>query len=80
MEASGVAVFGCVAGLLVGSAMAYFLVNVLRPLFVLRPPVLIPATEVAVLAALVLGVSLVASLAATTLVNRLPPTELLRDE
>lgn len=80
MEASGVAVFGCVIGLLVGSGMAYLLVNVLRPLFVLRPPVLIPATEVATLAALVLGVSLVASLAATTLVNRLPPTELLRDE
>jgi putative ABC transport system permease protein len=80
MEASGVAVFGCVAGLLTGSGMAYFLVNVLRPLFVLRPPVLIPATEIAVLAALVLGVSLAASLAATTLVNRLPPTELLRDE
>jgi hypothetical protein len=60
--------------------MAYFLVNVLRPLFVLRPPVLIPAAAIATLAALVLGVSLVASLAATTLVNRLPPTELLRDE
>jgi putative ABC transport system permease protein len=79
VEASGVTVFGCLTGLLVGSGMAYFLVNVLRPLFVLRPPVLIPATEVATLAVLVLGVSLVASLAATALVNRLPPTELLRD-
>jgi len=80
MEAGGVVVFGCVAGLLVGSGMAYFLVNVLRPLFVLRPPIVIPATEIATLAALVLGVSLTASLAATTLINRLPPTELLRDE
>jgi len=79
VEASGVTVFGCLTGLLVGSGMAYFLVNALRPLFVLRPPVLIPATEVATLAVLVLGVSLVASLAATALVNRLPPTELLRD-
>jgi putative ABC transport system permease protein len=79
-EAGGVVVLGCLAGLLVGSAMAYFLVNVLRPLFVLRPPVVIPPAEVATLAALVLGVSLVASLAASTLVNRLPPTELLRDE
>jgi len=80
MEAGGVAIFGCVAGLLVGGGMAYFLVNVLRPLFVLRPSVVVPATGIATLAALVLGVSLVASLAATTLVNRLPPTELLRDE
>jgi hypothetical protein len=47
---------------------------------VLHPPVLIPAAEIAVLAALVLGVSLLASAAATTLINRLPPTELLRDE
>jgi putative ABC transport system permease protein len=80
MEAGGVAIFGCVAGLLVGGGMAYLLVSVLRPLFVLRPSVVVPASEVAALAALVLGVSLVASLAATTLVNRLPPTELLRDE
>jgi putative ABC transport system permease protein len=80
MEAGGVVALGCVAGLLVGGAMAYFLVNVLRPLFVLQPPVLVPATGVAILTALVLGVSLLASLAATVLVNRLPPTELLRDE
>jgi putative ABC transport system permease protein len=80
MEAGGVVALGCVVGLLVGGAMAYFLVNALRPLFVLQPPVLVPATGVAILTALVLGVSLLASLAATVLVNRLPPTELLRDE
>jgi putative ABC transport system permease protein len=80
LEAGGVVVLGCVAGLLVGSAMAWFLVNVLRPLFVLRPPLLVPADEIATLAALVVGVSLIASLAASRLVNRLRPTELLRDE
>jgi putative ABC transport system permease protein len=80
MEAGGVVVFGCVTGLLVGCAMAYFLVNVLRPLFVLRPPILLPAAGIVTLAVLTLGVSLIASLAATTLINRLPPTELLRDE
>jgi hypothetical protein len=47
---------------------------------VLRPPIVLPAAGIATLAALVLGVSLVASLAATALVNRLRPTELLRDE
>jgi putative ABC transport system permease protein len=80
MEAGGVVVFGCVTGLLVGCAMAYFLVNVLRPLFVLRPPILVPVAGIVTLAVLVLGVSLIASLGATTLINRLPPTELLRDE
>jgi putative ABC transport system permease protein len=80
MEAGGVVVGGAVAGLLVGGGMAIFLVSVLRPLFVLRPPIVVPAAELARLTALVLGVSLLASLAATTLVNRLPPTELLREE
>jgi hypothetical protein len=41
---------------------------------------LLPAAGIATLAALVLGVSLAASLLATALVNRLRPTELLRDE
>jgi putative ABC transport system permease protein len=80
VESGGVVVLGIVTGLLVGIGMAYFLVNVLRPLFVLHPPVVLPATDIAALTALVLGVSLLTSLAATTLVNRLPPTELLRDE
>ena len=80
MEAGGVVVLGCLTGLLVGSAMAYFLVSVLRPLFVLHPAFLVPAAEVATLAVLVLSVSLAASLAASRLVNRLRPTELLRDE
>jgi hypothetical protein len=40
----------------------------------------IPRADIAVLASLVLVVSLAASLAATTLIRRLPPGELLRDE
>ena len=80
VEAGVVVSLGCLIGLLIGGGMAFFLVNVLRPLFVLRPPIVLPAAEIATLAALVLGVSLIASLAATRLVNRLRPTELLRDE
>jgi putative ABC transport system permease protein len=79
-ESVGVVVVGAVVGTLVGVAMAYFLVTVLRPLFVLRPEVVIPRSDIAVLAALVLAVSVIASLAATTLIRRLPPGELLRDE
>jgi ABC-type antimicrobial peptide transport system permease subunit len=79
-EVVGVVVLGAGVGLLVGAAMAYFLVAVLRPLFVLRPVVVNPASDILVLTALVLAVSVVASLAATTLIRHLRPTELLRDE
>ena len=79
-ESSCVVIVGAVVGALIGAVMAYFLVTVLQPLFVLRPVVVIPRSDIAVLAALVLAVSVVASLAATTLIRRLPPGELLRDE
>jgi putative ABC transport system permease protein len=79
-ESFCVVVIGAGAGALVGAGMAYFLVTVLQPLFVLRPEIVIPGVDIAVLAALVLLVSVVASLAATTLIGRLPPGELLRDE
>jgi len=79
-ESLCVVVIGAGAGALVGAAMAYFLVTVLQPLFVLRPEIVIPGVDIAVLAALVLLVSVVASLAAATLIGRLPPGELLRDE
>jgi putative ABC transport system permease protein len=79
-ESLGVAVVGASLGALVGAGMAYFLVTVLRPLFVLRPEIVMPRTDIVLLAALVFAVSVISSLAATTLVRRLPPGELLRDE
>ena len=79
-ESVGVAVVGAGLGALVGAGMAYFLVTVLRPLFVLRPEIVLPRADIVLLAALVLAVSVIASLAATTLIRRLPPGELLRDE
>ncbi len=79
-ESAGVAVFGAAAGLVIGVAMAFFLVRVLRPLFVLRPTVVVPPAEIATLIALVVGVSVLGAVAATRLVNQLPATELLRDE
>ena len=79
-ESVGVSVVGAGVGALIGAVMAYFLVTVLQPLFVLRPEVVIPREDIAVLASLVFVVSLVASLAATNLIRRLPPGELLRDE
>ena len=60
--------------------MSYFLVSVLRPLFILSPPFIVPPLEIAALAALVVTAAVVTSVAATSIVNRLEPTELLRDD
>ena len=79
-EAGLVGVLGIGVGLLVGLGMASFLVSVLTPLFVLRPEVVTPVLDVGALIALVLVTSFLSSLAATSLVSRLPMTELLRDE
>jgi ABC-type lipoprotein release transport system permease subunit len=79
-ESLSAVVIGAGVGALVGGGMAYFLVTVLQPLFVLHPKVVLPRVDIAVLAALLLIVSVIASLSATTLIRRLPPGELLRDE
>ncbi len=79
-EAATVAIVGVVAGVLVGAAMGYYFVTVLRPLFVLTPNYAIPVAGVAIPAALVFVATVVSTVAASRLVNRLEPTELLRDE
>jgi len=74
------ATLGTVIGLLVGIGMASQFVHVLRPIFTLPPPLAVPASELAVLAALVLGATALSSVAAAVMIGRLKPTELLRDE
>ncbi|MGI8627770.1 MAG: ABC transporter permease [Geodermatophilaceae bacterium] len=79
-EAGTVAVGGAIAGLAVGAAMGYYFTTVLRPLFVLAPNYTLSVGAIATPIALVLVATVLASLAASRLVNRLEPTELLRDE
>ena len=79
-EASTVALGGTLAGLIVGAAMGSFFVAVLRPLFVLDPAITLPLIAASTPVALVAVATVVASVAAARLVNRLEPTELLRDE
>ena len=79
-EASTVAVIGAVAGVLVGSAMGYYFVTVLRPLFVLPPSYTLPIRTLLAPIGLVLIATVICTLAGSRLVNRLEPTELLRDE
>jgi len=79
-EAGTAAIAGCFVGVAVGFVMAFYLINVLRPLFVLTPPYNIPLGSIAAVVASVLVATVVTSVAASSLVNRLRATELLRDE
>ena len=74
------AILGIAIGMLVGLGMATQFVQVLRPIFTLAPPMQVPAFELSLLAALVLGASVLSSATAAVLIGRLKPTELLRDE
>ncbi len=74
------AILGAGIGLGVGIVMASQFVQVLRPIFTLAPPLRVPGPELSVLAALVLGATVLSALAAAVLISRLKPTELLRDE
>ncbi len=79
-ESAIVAACGLVAGVVIGAGMAALLVHVLRPLFVLHPVFTSATRDVALLAGLAMVATVAAALAATALLRRLRPTELLREE
>jgi putative ABC transport system permease protein len=79
-EAALVAVCGLTAGLLVGSGIAFLLVHVLRALFILDPTLNLPIGRIAMLSVLVLTATIISGLAATEILRRLRPTEILREE
>jgi ABC-type lipoprotein release transport system permease subunit len=79
-EAGTVALGGAAAGIVVGAAMGYYFVTVLRPLFVLTPSYSLTPGGAALPVALVFAATLLSSVVGSRMVNRLEPTELLRDE
>ncbi|HKB37610.1 MAG TPA: FtsX-like permease family protein, partial [Gemmataceae bacterium] len=80
-EAALVAVGGLVIGSIAGTVMAYMFVQILRPIFVLPPERLtFPVGLLGTLAGLVIVGSVLSALAASALVRRLKPIELLREE
>jgi ABC-type antimicrobial peptide transport system permease subunit len=79
-EAVAVAVGGIITGIVVGAAMGYYFVAVLRPLFVLSPSYRVPLGSMAGSVGLLLAATVVSSIIGSRMVNRLQPTELLRDE
>ncbi len=80
LEAATVAVAGAIVGVVVGVLMGSYFVMVLRPLFVLSPGYVVPVDGVAIAVGLVILATFGSTTAAARLVNRLEPTELLRDE
>jgi putative ABC transport system permease protein len=80
-EAAAVALVSLAIGSATGAVMAYMFVKILAPLFTIQPSSLaVPASQLAILATLVLGgTGLSVALAARSL-RRLNPVELLREE
>ena len=80
IEAVTVTIGGCFAGVIVGVVMARYFVSVLRPLFILTPPLSLAIGSTALVVLSVFAATIVTSIAASSLVNRLRATELLRDD
>jgi putative ABC transport system permease protein len=78
-EAGLIAIGGLAAGVVVGAGMAYLLVHVLRPLFILDASLTFPAATIATLAGVAMAAALASAFSAAALLRRLRPTELLRE-
>jgi putative ABC transport system permease protein len=79
-EGMVVAAAGLAAGVAVGTGVAVLLVGVLRGLFILEPAVTIPAGRLLALAALVVAATVASGVAASEVLRRLAPSEILREE
>ena len=79
-EAAFVGLSGLAAGTLVGAGMGVLLVNILQPLFILPPVTTIPSGQAALIAGLVIGATVTSTLAALTILRRLSPSEVLREQ
>jgi putative ABC transport system permease protein len=80
-EAALVAILGVIVGVLIGTLMAFLFIQILRPLFTLPPDRLtFPPRQMALLAGVVLGGMAISALAASSILRRLRPAELLREE
>lgn len=79
IEAAVVTVCGLVAGVLVGTLTALLSIRILRGLFILEPRMTVPAGPLVTLGVSVVLAALLSALAATELIRRLQPTEILRE-
>lgn len=79
-EAAFVGLSGLAAGALVGAGTGALLVHILQPLFILAPVTTVPFGQAALLAGLVVGATVASTLAAMTILRRLSPSEVLREQ
>ena len=79
-EASFVALSGTLAGAVVGTALGLLLVSVLGPLFILPATTAIPYADAALLTGLVVVATLASTSVALSILRRLSPSEVLREQ
>ncbi len=79
-EAAFVGGSGLLAGALVGTVLGLLLVLILKPLFILPPLATVPVGDAALLGGLVVAAVLLSGLAALTILRRLSPSEVLREQ
>ena len=80
LEAAVVTIGGLAAGLVVGTVTAFLSIRILRGLFILDPRLSLPLRQLASLTTMVVSAAIVSGLAATELLRRLRPAEILRVE
>ncbi|MDQ6810469.1 MAG: FtsX-like permease family protein [Actinomycetota bacterium] len=78
-ETAIVGLCGLLGGVAVGVVMGALLVHVLQPLFILAPSLAVSPGRIGVLAGLAITAIVLSALAASMLLRRLRPTELLRE-
>jgi len=78
-EAALMAVSGLAAGILVGAGMAFMLIHVLRPLFVLDPEIAFAAGRIVTLTIIAAAATLTSALGATAILRRSKLIEQLRE-
>ncbi len=79
-EAGFVGLSGLAAGILVGGGMGLLLVHILQPLFILPPATTVPVKDAALLVGLLIAATVASTLAALTILRRLSPSEVLREQ
>jgi putative ABC transport system permease protein len=79
-EAAFVGISGLIAGVIVGGLMGLLLVQIIKPLFILPPIATPPIAASALLVILVLAAIAASTFAALTILRRLSPSEILREQ
>jgi putative ABC transport system permease protein len=73
-------IVGCLSGIPLGLGIAVYFVRILRPLFILQPPIAVPFDGIAVIIGVIVVAATLTALSAVTLITRLRAAQLLRED